>query len=67
LKIGKQKKNEHPVIWDSHNDHRLAMCGALIAGCGRRVHLSELDSVTKSFPDFIAQFERVGYHFKSCG
>lgn len=67
LKIGKQKKNDHPVIWDSHNDHRLAMCGALIAGCGRRVHLSELDSVTKSFPDFIAQFERVGYRFKSCG
>jgi 3-phosphoshikimate 1-carboxyvinyltransferase len=67
LKIGKQKKNDDPVIWDSHNDHRLAMCGALIAGCGRTVHLSELDSVTKSFPDFIAQFERVGYRFKSCG
>jgi 3-phosphoshikimate 1-carboxyvinyltransferase len=67
LKIGKQKKNDDPVIWDSHNDHRLAMCGALIAGCGRRVYLSELDSVTKSFPDFIAQFERVGYRFKSFG
>ena len=65
LKIGKQRRNDHPLIWDSHNDHRLAMCGALIAGCGRRVHLSELDSVTKSFPDFIAQFERVGYRFKS--
>lgn len=66
LKIGVQRTREHPVIWDTHNDHRLAMCGALIAGSGRIVHLSELDSVTKSFPDFIAQFEQVGYRFKSC-
>lgn len=66
LKIGKQKKNDQPVLWNTRDDHRLAMCGALIAASGRIVHLSELDSVTKSFPDFMAQFEQLGYRFKSC-
>lgn len=50
--------------WNSFNDHRFAMSGALLANGQRIVHLSEIDSVSKSFPNFQSEFEKLGYSFK---
>lgn len=53
------------ALVDSHNDHRMALSLA-IAGLGAKgeTTVDSFQCVTKTFPDFIQQFQRLGAHFK---
>ena len=46
---------EGPLVLDSLDDHRMAFCAALI-GLRLPVDLRGAEAVSKSFPDFWAQF-----------
>ncbi len=41
-----------PAIIHSHNDHRIAMAGAILGLAGDRMTIRGADAVAKSFPDF---------------
>jgi 3-phosphoshikimate 1-carboxyvinyltransferase len=44
---------------DTYDDHRMAMCLALAAAGGVRVHVREPRCVAKTFPDYFTQLERL--------
>lgn len=47
---------------DSFNDHRIAMSAAVAASvCKGAVTVTDADAVSKSYPDFWRDFERIGY------
>ncbi len=45
---------------DSHNDHRIAMMGAVLAtGSKKMINISNSEAVKKSYPDFFSDLESV--------
>jgi 3-phosphoshikimate 1-carboxyvinyltransferase len=52
-----------PRLWeawiDTYDDHRMAMCLALAAARGVRVHIRDPQCVSKTFPDFFDELERL--------
>jgi 3-phosphoshikimate 1-carboxyvinyltransferase len=44
---------------DTYDDHRMAMCLALAAARGVRVHIRDPRCVSKTFPDFFDELERL--------
>lgn len=47
-------------IIDSHNDHRIAMMGAVLAaGSKKSIEISNYEAVKKSYPDFFSDLESV--------
>lgn len=46
---------------DSHNDHRIAMAGAIAAiDAESEVHIQDPECVAKSYPDFFADLQKIG-------
>lgn len=41
-----------PIIYDPHQDHRLAMAAAVAHAAGSKIQISDPNVVTKSFPEF---------------
>lgn len=54
-----------PCEIDSHNDHRIAMAGALLGLAGAPVSIFNAECVDKSFPDFWSVLKSVGAEMKS--
>jgi 3-phosphoshikimate 1-carboxyvinyltransferase len=52
-------------LWDTLDDHRFAMAGAVLAEVHQPMRLSEISSVKKSFPAFTSEMERLGYRFRN--
>lgn len=52
-------------LWDTLDDHRFAMAGAVMAEVHQPIRLSEISSVKKSFPAFTSEMERLGYRFRN--
>jgi 3-phosphoshikimate 1-carboxyvinyltransferase len=48
----------------SHNDHRMAMAAALLGLAGARVSIQQAASVSKSFPDFYTDIQKLGARVK---
>jgi 3-phosphoshikimate 1-carboxyvinyltransferase len=48
----------------SHNDHRMAMAAALLGLAGARVSIQQAASVSKSFPDFYSDIQKLGARVK---
>jgi len=44
---------------DTYDDHRMAMCLALAAARGVRVHIRDPQCVSKTFPDYFVELERL--------
>jgi 3-phosphoshikimate 1-carboxyvinyltransferase len=44
---------------DTYDDHRIAMCFALVAAGGVPVHVGDPDCVGKTFPTYFAELERL--------
>jgi 3-phosphoshikimate 1-carboxyvinyltransferase len=52
---------------DTYDDHRMAMCLALAAAGGVRVHIRDPGCVAKTFPDFFDQLERLCAPWRTAG
>jgi 3-phosphoshikimate 1-carboxyvinyltransferase len=48
-----------PASIDTYDDHRMAMCFALCALGGVPVTINDPDCVSKTFPEYFAEFERM--------
>ncbi|MBP6455878.1 MAG: hypothetical protein KA275_04020 [Chitinophagaceae bacterium] len=64
-----KQKNENvdfskTIKINTHNDHRIAMAGSLLAVLGFHIILSESKSVAKSFPSFWKEMEELGFEIK---
>jgi len=50
-----------PAIFDSHNDHRVAMALSLLSlKCNSEIKILQAESVSKSFPNYWSVFESLG-------
>ncbi len=58
--IKTQNKKVDPIWIETENDHRLAMCFALLALTNVNIFLSEIASVIKSFPTFWVEMKKLG-------
>lgn len=65
MDIGQQKEYRKYIDWNTLVDHRFVMSGSVLANTKQKVRLSEIDSVEKSFPDFVIEMEKLGYSFKA--
>lgn len=57
---GKRPDVKEKVIFDSHNDHRMAMSLAIAAVKLGVIEIRGAECISKSFPDFFAEIEKVG-------
>lgn len=49
-----------PAIINSHNDHRIAMAGAILGLGGAKITIKGAEAVNKSFPEFFEALEKIG-------
>ena len=57
--VGKEKLNGGTI--NSHNDHRIAMMGAIMsAKCEGPVIITDAKAVNKSYPEFFEDFKKLG-------
>ena len=51
----------NPTVFDSHNDHRVAMALSLLTlKCSGDIKILGAESVSKSFPNYWSVFESLG-------
>ena len=59
------KKSENTeiknIIFDTYNDHRMAMCLAPLAICFNEININNPDVVKKSYPKFWDDLEKIGF------
>jgi len=48
-----------PAVVDTYDDHRIAMCFALVALAGVPVTINDPGCVRKTFPTFFSRLERI--------
>ncbi|MDD3280133.1 MAG: hypothetical protein PHC83_00990 [Bacteroidales bacterium] len=58
------RKNNLPLCFHTYNDHRLAMSFALLVGIFPEVHIENPDCVSKSYPEFWQQLQKLGVECK---
>jgi 3-phosphoshikimate 1-carboxyvinyltransferase len=59
-----QGGNVRPARISTYDDHRMAMSFAMLGGILPDLEIEDPDVVTKSFPDFWGQLERVGVAYE---
>lgn len=62
-KINLERKSDLPsaVEFDSHNDHRMAMALAMLATEMSQIKLAKPEVVSKSFPHFYREIQKLGF------
>ncbi|MBD5205269.1 MAG: hypothetical protein HDS84_02685 [Bacteroidales bacterium] len=55
-----EARNCKNPVFDSHNDHRIAMALAVAAPCFHSVTINGAGAINKSFPDFISSISNLG-------
>lgn len=58
---GCRRPHEENVVIDPHEDHRIAMAFAPVAAKLNQIGISDTGCVSKSFPHFFQELEKVGY------
>ncbi len=58
------KKQEKPLLFETHNDHRLAMSLAPLAVLYEKVTIKDPDVVVKSYPGYWKELEKTGFTIK---
>ena len=51
-----------PIVVDTYDDHRIAMCFSLTTFLGVPVRINDPDCVAKTFPDYFERFETIVAH-----
>lgn len=50
-------------VWKTHNDHRFALAGVVLASCAPRVSVENVGCIKKTAPDFIQKLSELGFSF----
>lgn len=56
--------NEQTNVYQTHNDHRMAMCFASLAMAGQEVIIEDPSVVRKSYPGFWEDLKKVGFEIE---
>jgi len=52
-------------VWKTHNDHRFALAGVVLAACAPNVAVENVGCMKKTAPDFIQKLSALGFQFSS--
>ncbi|MBR5663470.1 MAG: hypothetical protein IKX01_01910, partial [Bacteroidales bacterium] len=52
-------ETSRPIVFDSHNDHRIAMALAPLAMKTGAIEIDNADVVSKSYPNFWEEFQKL--------
>ena len=52
-------------VWKTHNDHRFALAGVVLASCAPSVAVENIGCMKKTAPDFIQKLTALGFQFSS--